>query len=306
MSSLASVLKLLNLNAEILSSSGIQWIETVAERLPPALTGGFELREASEEADFQLAWQLAECRQLEEAAASIGYRPLEVFARNWDPVVQEVWLEFDFGADFSKPCIFWGLDINRGSPRELQESIRGILRLLDRSNQFESLSPIFTACRGEQTVSHFGLMLSRPERGLRVNVKRITPSECSEFLVRAGFKPAVVSVPENCEFDRFVLALDLPGGYAGLECGCRHPELVIPWSRLFSPRLARAMANWPEIIHPGNSGLWPSFLIVPSLLSEVDRFGILEKRIDHIKVCPRGQLKVYPGFRFNQIQGSRS
>ncbi|MDQ6945873.1 MAG: terpene cyclase/mutase family protein [Actinomycetota bacterium] len=228
--------------------------------------------------------------------------------------ISELWLEFD-APDVSDgrpprldgliPSIFAAL-----RPRETAAALAAahqVLRSLVQPAQAETLALVLDRCSAScpppAHVSHVGVMLGRPIPALRIHVSHLPLDAFKSFLTTigwAGDAPQVHSLAELLLLhgDLVVLCLDVVGDLlprAGLECFFAQKHGVDPrWAPLLGRLVALGLATaektdallrWPgSITPPEATAEWPDDLIVASLLRPVNVFGVIDRRLSHVKL----------------------
>jgi hypothetical protein len=167
------------------------------------------------------------------------------------------------------------------------------------------------ACPDPARISHVGLMLGRSSAAMRVHVNRIPLRGLSEYLAQVGWQADRGQVQSLATVlleyaDVLTLCLDVAGGrvvHLGLESFFSDNRGLRPRWRPLLERLASlglsslenadAIVRWPGTLTPLSSpGPWPEDLIVQSLTRPENEFGVLERRLSHLKLSFAPDLPV--------------
>jgi hypothetical protein len=219
--------------------------------------------------------------------------------------VEELFLEYDLpssGEVPSLPSVFLSLPIDQERARN---TIGEAARLL-RESQFPdavqaSIDRCFASCEGDASISHVGMMLSRPVDLVRLNVKGVRFEEVEPFLARCGwqgdFDAALPLLEAASRADRFTLALDLGAMLLprlGLECFFDdQPADDQSWpialnalveQGLCDPHKAAAFLKVPGDVLPSDVQGWPISEIYQSLVGGQSRFSTFARRAVHFKI----------------------
>lgn len=133
------------------------------------------------------------------------WQRLAHFARWWaDPArrfwgeIRNVWLEFDTAsasseADlehvFQHPCIFFGPQPGLSAPKDRHDLIWETLQTLEADEAgVRHLQGLFDALPESAQVFQVGLMLSRPNGGLRICVEQLAPAKMPAWLAAIGWE----------------------------------------------------------------------------------------------------------------------
>jgi hypothetical protein len=229
---------------QLVPSTALPWLSSVARVLPPVHRAGFECGLAGDEptVDLQqgifstdgeparLARFLAATEALNDQWGAV-LRLAERWAAADDPLhdgIAELWLEFDAapgpaegGPAFSGlvPSVF-ALLSNADSQQSLAMALAFVAAILDESGSLElagELTRCAGACPEAARISHVGLMLGRSTGGLRVHVSRMPLWELDQYLVRIGWQGDLQQVRSLATLlldyaDAMVLCLDIVKG----------------------------------------------------------------------------------------------
>ena len=181
------------------------------------------------------------------------------------------------------------------------------------------LDRISASCPPPAHVSHVGVMLGRSVPALRIHVSHLPLAAFRAFLAAIDWAGDAEQVHELAEVlllhgDSVVLCLDVVGDVlprAGLECFFAQKHGVDPrWAPLLDRLVvlglataskAEALLRWPgRITPPDTPTAWPADLIVAGLQQPVNVFGVIDRRLSHVKLTcsPAAPVtaKAYFGF----------
>lgn len=247
--------------------------------------------------------------------------------------LSELWLEFDVpsvsadgtaGFDLSRisPSVFARV---RPGPRVAQNAAV-VFALLTKPREMRELERHLLrctrACADGAYVSHIALMLGREPAALRLNVSGLSLRLLPSYLEAIGWPgPAAEMTRLSArllEFvDSIVFALDIGAQVEprlGLECFFSEWHALDPrWeylleylvdSGLCADPKRKALLSWPGRVSPADApGPWPEQLLISGLLQPPDRFGVLDRRLSHVKVVhtPGSPLRAKAYFGFEPI-----
>lgn len=236
--------------------------------------------------------------------------------------VAELWLELDRGdgpAGFL-PSIFAVLEArNPALALRATESLVPELLGEDGPRLLMVLRRCAASCPPQARISHVGAMLGRQFVTLRVHVAGLPLQELGSYLGRIGWQGDIAEARAAAGMlldhgDSLTVCLDLDDGVLprlGLECFFTQQWGVDPrWRPLLrrltetglcSPAKAAALLRWPGSVTPSAAEQrWPEDLVVQSLLAPEASFGVIERRLSHVKLtCTAGaplSAKAYFGF----------
>jgi hypothetical protein len=224
--------------------------------------------------------------------------------------LREVWLEFDdqdMRAGDLTPSVFALLapgGEDPGASAKLAEAVLTLLLGGDVASPLRRpLARIGRACPEGAHVSHVGVMLAREFRGVRIHVSRLPLRFFPQYLGRVGWtgcpSEAQRLARDLLEFvDQVVLCLEVGAEIQpqlGLECLFDRRQGIDPrWPKLLdhlverglcAPRKRAALLRWPGRVEAPHADVpWPDNLIAESLLQPPDRFGVVDRRLSHVKV----------------------
>jgi hypothetical protein len=221
--------------------------------------------------------------------------------------IDEFWMEFDdpVSAAYSAPSVFIGLRRN-ASQEETRPAVETALEMLLGEplspSVREQLARIFEACTDHALVRHVGLMLSRKDTVVRVNVKDLRCDQVDTYLNRVGWtgsrdELSAIIPSMFCLVDTITFCFDIGermGSNIGLECFLEGRPPDRRWKgvldelvarELCTPEKREALIAWPRQVDPATSPVpWPAALIGASLYRAVDQFGVIVQHLNHIKI----------------------
>lgn len=182
-----------------------------------------------------------------------------------------------------------------------------VLAALVEPAQAEKFAPVLdrcsTACPTPARVTHLGVMLGRPTPALRVHISPLPLDRLRTYLAAIGWTGDAPQLHCLAELlllhgDLVVLCLDVVDDLlprAGLECFFTQKQGVDPrWAPLLDRLVALGLATaekadallgWPGTTTPPEAMTgWPDDLIVASLRQPDHIFGIIERRLSHVKL----------------------
>ena len=246
------------------------------------------------------------------------WEPVYELCREWQSpdtalgrAVAEVWCELDLipGAqtiDLTAlaPSVFIVL-----KPLATSERMAAIGRALDVLLGAKAAKPLqaavdrcAAAAPGGAWVSHIGVMLGRPVHALRIHVSGVPLWALGDYLAAAAWPGDAdrAIAAAGLLLDRgdwLVVCLDVVGELLprlGLECGFDQRWGLDPrWgpllSRLVDAGLSsdvktQALLSWPGIVTPAGPAPWPDALITAGVALPVDKLGVVERRLSHVKI----------------------
>ena len=330
----------------------INRVKSFAAYLPAILRGGLECRLTTESSQVDLQQCILPNRtELEllqshlnqlKATDTIDANPvwtgLQHFVSAWGSSltpIQEIWLEFDVPDSVSHlpiPCLFFGLQQYTSSQTNVELVHKAIALLLCQSAAQpwqEMLERCFDVCSDDVFISHIGIMLSRQQPVLRVNIKRLQANTWFEYLKRVGWSGNVIEAQAliNQCFDiadRITVCIDIGAEVfpqISFECIFLGQTNDNPgWTRLLDLLVEQglclahtrdALFAWPATINPANTKQqWPAHLVTESLLKSNNYFSCFQRALSHIKISckPQNQLdaKAYLWFEHRWLNGEKN
>ena len=297
----------------------------VAAAAPPFNAVGLECRLAEDDwqLDFQLGTRRAECdsvvrffeRRYDDL--SPAWERVFSFCREWSTPgtrlhggVAELWCELDVDLQGDEPTL------NQLVPsvfvafeplaRDLRSTVESVLETFAPEQSVERAQDVLACCTAAcppgARVSHLGVMLGRSVAGLRVHVTGVRPPEVERFLTDVGWQGDASAVSATTRLlldhgDQAVLCLNVVDGVLpgiGIECFFDQKRGIDPrWRPLFghlasvglaSAERVEALVRWPIVLTPADVP-WPEDLIVRSLTQPATVFGVIERRLSHVKLA---------------------
>lgn len=248
--------------------------------------------------------------------------------------LSELWLEFDvppvaedgsaeLELDHISPSVFARV---RPGP-EAPNHAAVVFGLLTEGREMPALehhlSRCIIACSDGAYVSHVALMLGREPAALRVNVSGLPLRLLPRYLEEIGWPGPADEIRRLAgtllQFvDTIVIALDMGDQVEpriGLECFFSEWHTVDPrWDYLLdhlvdaglcSPGMRNALLAWPGRVSPADApGPWPEQLLIDGLLQPAHLFGVLDRRLSHVKLvhAPGAPLRAKGYFGFEPIR----
>lgn len=182
----------------------------------------------------------------------------------------------------------------------------------------EVLQRCAAACPAPGFVSHIGVMLSRRPNAMRLNITNLRLEHLKAYLAAIGW-PGDGDEAERWArqllvlTDRVVVCLDVTSAFLpriGLECFFARDKSgdprwrpllgqMVAWDRCTREK-ADALMRWPGRSGPLEAGdPWPEDLLVQSIRQPVDRLGVVDRRLSHLKLTVGDsglEAKAYFGF----------
>lgn len=312
----------------------IQSVQILAKHLPPIYCCGFECRlDNSNQIDFHqcVAAIDTEPEKVIHHILSTGalhsdaWKCVKDFCAQWtnrssslNNTVTGIWLEFDqaHGNSYEMvPNIFIRLKPQEEIQRSDIETIsilKKSLTLLARANLSDPMLANLCRCLEFDTdapyISHFGLMLSRDLKTIRINIAGIQKTNIRVYLDQLGLtwqskKLADILAEASHFFDRIAVCMDISseiGAGVGLECFIDDPsDKSNRWPAVFDHLVEKGLCqpdkrdpilSWPGFMRPvaNSAPYWPDNLIIESMLRPRNHFSCIYRKISHIK------LNAYP------------
>jgi hypothetical protein len=221
--------------------------------------------------------------------------------------IDEFWMEFDDPASAANPAPSVFIGLRRNAPKEETRSAVEIAleMLLGEPLNLsvrEHLATIFEACTDHAFVRHVGLMLSRKDTVVRVNVADLRCDQIDTYLSRVEWpgprdELSAINLGMFCLVDVITLCFDVGeqiSSNIGLECFLEGRPPDRRWKGVLDELVARklctsekreALIAWPRQVDPATSHVsWPAALIGASFYRPVDQFGVILQHLNHIKI----------------------
>lgn len=327
-----------HLKSELVSPEALSHLHKLTNVLPPFSFGVFESRLGAAESRVDFSIRCFDRNIPDRLQGHPLWQPLENFYREWaNPTscihkgVTDIWLEFDLdgqSAQLSVPGIF--LTLNQETISEAISVIKPASQLLNYplSSSFEeNLQLCISSLPKSATFIHFGMMLSRDTKAIRVDVSGISPPQLLEYLVQIGWThnlntlASIVSIVSDLT-DCIILSFDIGDTVLpriGLECFLQKNPKDEPRWQLFlnylvemglcTPAKQTALLAWPGMFQEKSQpDLWTDNLNRDSYLLDRKAFSIFGKKIGHIKIVYQPdmhlQAKAYLSFAHNYFDAS--
>lgn len=231
--------------------------------------------------------------------------------------IAHLWFEFDLdesGEELPLPGVF--LRLPKLPPQEMVSLVLQILADLQPDSPFhqnQHLLSYFEAVPPDAVVTYMGIMLSRPQPKLRLNIRGLKPAQVWDYLetCRWSHPPnEVVQTTLNLSKD-FALTLDIAEDITsriGFECiGGNQYHFDEGWERLVNHLVdnglctatqSAALRQWVGYMTPQTSMVdWPIHLILAAIAQGEDWFDVIFRKLSHLKLVynpPHGlELKAY-------------
>lgn len=303
----------------LMSESASARICLAAQQLPPITRGLLECRLAADSPQVDLQQNFhatdGEPEQFQKyiemrttlTKARTAWIRLSNFIRrwvtetDWRDHIPEIWCEYDLAGsnNLAAPSVFIALPSNL-APAERWLFIEEVLTILLEPSHWQRVKSVvnmcFQACAGDEWVAYLGLMLARPTKALRVNVKRLTPATLGAYLERVNWTGAIDTTLSLAQrlwpyLDRFTLALDVDTRVQpqlGLECVSKDwPTFLNELVRdeLCAPAKREGALRWPGLTTPATTAApWPAPLAARAVLRSPETFTTLAREISHVKL----------------------
>jgi hypothetical protein len=239
------------------------------------------------------------------------------------------WLELDAG--ISEPSVFLSISPLLGRRRTVEEVLEiggDAAELLTGKGLPRDLAAVVRSCVEESPSSadatDIGFMLGRGAEAVRLVIGPFQVGDVASYLRRIGERTsstavdsvavenALATLPQSAE--QILISLDIadsilprvglehfPGGLPGSEALWGELLDALVEAGLCTTGKRAALMRWPGYLEPCEaSGPWPDHLVVESLLRGTDRFSVLGRRLNHVKIVSRPdsppEAKAYFGF----------
>lgn len=327
-----------HLNSELVSPKALSHIHKLTHVLPPFSYGVLESRLGAVESRVDFSIRCFDRNIPDRLQSHPLWQPLENFYREWaKPTsylhrgVTDIWLEFDLdgqSSQLSVPGIF--LTLNQKTVSEAISLIKPALRLLNYqlSSKLESnLRLCISSLPQSATFIHFGMMLSRTTKAIRVDVDGISPQQLLDYLVQIGWTheintlASLVSIVSDLT-DRIILSFDVGDtlqSRIGLECFLQKNPKDEPRWQLFlnylverglcTPAKQIALLAWPGLFQDKSQpDFWFDRSNRGNRLADRQLFSIFGKKISHVKIVYQPdiplQAKAYLSFAHKYFEDS--
>jgi hypothetical protein len=283
-----------------------------------------------------LAEQVGRLLALAEGPLQLIWSRVSTFIAAWrdqsEPSfaeIDEFWMEFDdpASAAYAAPSVFIGLRRNP-SQEATRSAVETALELLLgeplNPSVREHLASIFEACNDHAFVRHVGLMLSRKDTVVRVNVSDLRCDQVDTYLNRVGWTDrrdqlSAIFLGMYSLVDLITFCFDIGerlSSNIGLECFLEGRSPDRRWKGVLDELVVRglcttekreALITWPRQVDPATSPVpWPAALIGASLCRPVDQFSVIVQHLNHIKISLQAngavEAKAYFGITHEWMQ----
>lgn len=319
-----------HLSESLVPPAALSLIQSLAQSLPCASVAGFECRLGSDESqvDFQLRLPWFSQPMLERFLPEHATRLESLCWKRLSPQpvlqdwIESVIAEFDMNCGFSRmPSLFMTLN-ERANRSDADEFIRTAAEVLDLGMAPAARLNIHRCANALPSgafISHFGLMFSRPEAALRINLRGICPKDFSIYLEQLGwedptdaFRPLVSSLSPFVDY--ILLSLDIAPTLrprVGLECFIEHHLDTEPrWinfleylvlNKLCTEAKRQALLTWPGLSQKATAPeRWPENIDCIDRMLGPRAISAFWRILNHIKIVyhPGSPLeaKAYLGF----------
>ncbi len=312
------------LQINLVSSDALSRIRKVTQSFPPFHIAGFECRlgENQPRVDFLVGIPHGSLSIPKTFKTHPVWQAIDKLYQIWsDPTsvlfsqVRDLGLEFDLDeppSEISIPCVFFAL--NRDAIKDagrLQElaSYWPMKPLFDQSDSPLLASNVLRclyALPEGAGIAHLGVMLSRPQKMVRVVVKGIPAQQIPDYLTQIGWTDTTNTLPNLIttlsEFVDYIV-LDLNIGETlypqiGLECRIKkQPPQDSRWELFIDYLVAKdlctlakkkSLLSWVGMTQKADCpDLWPSNLQMGDSLAGSDALSLFYRTIYHIKIVYR-------------------
>ena len=319
----------------LISAHQYQNINEIAKRLPTLRVAGFETDLLNSHTDFAVRLagselHAAKRNQFDALASSDADSAWSrVLATVDHPTVRDQWLEFDVEPNnslFPTPSIFFGLNdastLERftSAPKDVCGLVQQLALNSVPTQTMQLFDRVYQALPTIAHVFQVGLMLGRPERGLRVVIRGLAAEAMAGFLNHVKWPGNIHAVVETAKFwqqfsDWIFLSVDV-GNELGPRIGLvlkfyRHITGYDPrWNRILSELQTseycssehkEALLNWPGVTRESNCELnWPEHLKSVATLFSNETEPVFKRILNHAKiVLMDGEIstvKIYYGY----------
>jgi hypothetical protein len=222
--------------------------------------------------------------------------------------IKNMWFEFDLDSpadDLPLPGIF--LRLAKVSTQEIVDAIQIALRdlLQNRASLMSSealLSTIEAIPEGGYP-TYIGVMLSRKQDGIRLNIRGLTPGQVWDYLDAIKWphqidaKHAIVDAALGLS-QGFALTMDIHREVApriGFECIGGSPyHIDAGWQNFFrhliennlcTAQQSEALHQWVGFVTPNTSQIdWPIHLILAAIAQGSNWYDVIFRKLSHIKI----------------------
>jgi hypothetical protein len=242
------------------------------------------------------------------------WSPLLLFLEEWgtdktqlNSEIKELFLEFDCNAHgaLQLPSLFAKVKSKNKENLALLLSEK-IVKKIKGTSFFDANKTVIENSISQapmnSSVSHLGLMLSRPQEVVRINLSNVSTTDLCAFLSKNGWQGNENLLIENHTFllehtDTVVVSFDsfhnkiMPR--IGLEAFMDYTIKKAPkWQILLDKLLEKGLCceekrdiilNWNKEFYPTKNAEWHETLILNSLHKEANEFSVLRQIPSHVK-----------------------
>lgn len=233
-----------------------------------------------------------------------------------------VFLEFDYNglSSLPLPALFIKIDIKNISKKEAFAILKSSITTLKSRQFFDSCLDVIHNCiyylPNTAYLGYFGLMLSRPQNVIRLNIYDLNIHDCIPFLKGLGWTGdenvlfnSIEKLSRVC--DQVIVSFDLFEGSVlpkiGLESFItKQPTEDNRWKKLEieleslglnAPRYSNIVNNWNKTWLPTQIE-WPGSLALSSLSYKKEQIPVIKQLVSHVKLTLEGKeitSKIYVG-----------
>ena len=316
-----------------------QWaqpIQMMSENLPLFTQFGFETHLGGDQVDF--AVRIGSAELTEPTINAFRRLAKRLNEPVWDriitllqlPIVQDAWLEFDIEAQQSElhvPALFVSQKDKQmvGQNKTIPRPIYNLLPLMHgtsiQQETWDMLETIYASLPTNAQVYQIGIMLSREQVGLRMEIRCLSSEEMMTLLQKCGWVGDKVALKKTVDYwgaltDIVYLTFDILGDKIGPKIGlelifngilpiAREPRWTALTQSLVTNKLCSleerdAILNWAGIVSETNSDEnWNANLNAAQSLFGNSAEMVIKKFLNHIKIVFQHsdvtQAKVYFG-----------
>ncbi len=304
------------LNAELISVEALCQVQRLARSLPPSPTAFFECRleDNQPQVDFSIGLFSSVSDHFIEyfliQADWYSYRDIFLGLINSTSILKQyisyIFLEFDLPGKLVQlpmPCIFLAFE------QEGLSKTQGLIELISKNFGYSNtaslesnLSYYFDCLPPSSTVTPIGLMLSRPNKPVRLGIQGTSSQHLLDYLAKLGWFDVTstfssITLALEKFVDSFRLCFDIYDSFSpkiGLECFLQQPSDESRWQQLLNylveigvctPVKRDALLTWPGFSQKTDAPeLWPNNLAGGDLLLGSSALSIFWREISHIKI----------------------
>ncbi|WP_017258237.1 prenyltransferase/squalene oxidase repeat-containing protein [Pedobacter arcticus] len=228
--------------------------------------------------------------------------------------IPEIFLELDVNSpNLNVPLLFFELETSLTSTQRKDYSLFILNNTLGKNKPYyKLLETIIEACPDPAYLAYLGILFSRNNDVLRVNIKKLPYCSVVPFLQKTGYK----WLSKELEYwlsliytyaDRITLCIDIGSEIypkIGFECFWNGQPSTETYWKDFIEKLKldsilekdkiKTILEWNEDVFPGKIENWPSHLWLDSLGKSESEFTYLKKWISHLKLSyqPENEIEI--------------